>query len=73
MATPSVVWHGTKAQANLLMRILQKNCECVTDEGKPKFLCPGHRALVESQRFTDGLIAYQAIADRLRKEEFCEE
>ncbi|MDQ3811457.1 MAG: hypothetical protein M3336_14320 [Chloroflexota bacterium] len=71
MASKSVLWHGTQAEAVELLQALSRNCSCVISaEGVRLSTCAPHEMLSTSQRAVDGLLFARRIAARLRSEEF---
>lgn len=51
------IWKGTEAEALLLVAAIENNCTCsTTSEGAKMGNCSSHRAMLEDQRFCDGLI-----------------
>lgn len=67
-----VVWHGTVEEAMALEQALRNNCGCKFDpsSGARTATCPGHQALLDDQRWADGLLYARHIATRLQCEEF---
>jgi hypothetical protein len=53
-----VTWKGSKEEAELLIKAFAANCECDKDK---KLLCPSHQAMLEGQRFIDGLLFVKAM------------
>lgn len=66
---PSVIWKGTDSEGSELRAILERNCTC-SENGGRRILCPGHDALVHSQKFVDGLLFIRSRREKLNAEEF---
>ena len=64
------VWKGTERQSFELLGAIQRNCVCeYAPSGARTKLCMPHEALLNDQRWLDGLLFGRHIADRLRSEE----
>lgn len=67
----AVCWHGTKTESELLLAAIARNCACEFDKaGARTATCAPHKALIEDQRFADGLLFALKIRARLLREEF---
>jgi hypothetical protein len=65
------VWNGSLAERDELLRILSHNCACQYDSsGARSGLCTVHAAVINSQRFLDGLLFARRIVERLISEEW---
>lgn len=71
MVTAQVVWHGTKDEADDLLRALGRNCTCEyeTETGMKTSTCPGHEMMVGDQRAVDWLLFCRRNVVCLRREE----
>lgn len=68
-ASPAT-WHGTTAEAQLLVAAVNHYCTCVYDGGGALVaVCPAHRMLVEDQRALNGLLFARRIREQLIREE----
>jgi len=64
-------FHGTPEEAQALQKALAANCSCHYDEmGHCLERCEPHKALIEDQRFIDGLLTERNLRERLLKEEY---
>lgn len=71
MAKPTVIWHGTAQERDQLTGVFAKNCQCeYAPDGTRKTTCSVHQAMLEDQRFMDGLVYARTIAQRLTNEEW---
>jgi hypothetical protein len=67
-------FHGTPEEAEALQKALARNCTCHYDEmGTCLERCPPHEALIEDQRFIDGLLCERNLRETLLKEEWMAE
>ena len=57
-----VIFHGTQAEAEQMVTAFAHHCEC--DIAK-QYVCNGHKAMLESQRFVDSLLFMRRIRGRL--------
>lgn len=63
-------FHGTPEEAQALEQALRANCSCTYDEmGYCTERCVPHKALIEDQRFIDGLLCERNLREKLLKEE----
>lgn len=68
MATP--VWHGTQAESFALVNAIARNCQCTFGVmGIRTSTCEPHRAMVEDQRWMNGLLFMRRNAAKLEVEE----
>lgn len=66
-----VIWHGTQQESFELCTALTHNCTCEFGlMGARTTTCPPHEALAHNQRFSDGLLYYRHLRNRLLLEEF---
>jgi len=71
VGVPQVIWHGTNEEAARLLSAVQNNCECETDKhGAIVKLCSSHKAMVDDQRFMNGVLAYRQMRQALLHEEW---
>lgn len=72
MSVAPTTWHGTDQERVTLLAAMSNNCVCQYDDTNAVCLrrCPSHAALVEDQRFLDGLLFERRIVARLTQEEF---
>ena len=69
----SVEWHGNQDESQALVAAVGANCECSFGVmGVRISTCPPHKAMVEDQRFLDGLLFMRRQAAKLLEEESCE-
>jgi hypothetical protein len=69
--TTNVVWHGSESESRDLVKALEHNCTCVISaDGVRTTTCPPHKALIEDQRFVDGVLYARHISGRLIAEEW---
>lgn len=52
----AVQFHGTRAEAAVLLAALNRNCTCVYDGPAGTTRCAVHIAFANEQRFSDGLV-----------------
>jgi hypothetical protein len=66
-----VVWHGSAYERDLILELFAKNCTCEYHEDNQvrKVTCASHQAMLDSQRFMDGLVYARRLAKRLKEEE----
>lgn len=65
-----VVWKGNVEESQALVAAIARNCACETGlMGVRTSTCPPHQALLDNQRWLDGLLWMRHLADRLRAEE----
>jgi hypothetical protein len=63
-------FHGTPDEAEALQKALAANCHCRYDEmGYCLDRCAPHKALIEDQRFIDGLLCERNLRAKLLEEE----
>jgi hypothetical protein len=68
---PQVIWHGTSAEGLELVAAIARNCECVTNlGGVTTSMCSPHKAMLDDQRFMDGVLAYRHQREALLCEEW---
>jgi hypothetical protein len=71
--TMATIFHGDGAEAIRLEGALAAHCTCQFSESHFRTsTCAGHKALVEDQRFSDGLLWALHSADDLKAAEFKE-
>lgn len=71
MAAPT--FHGTTEEADDLVAALARNCECTfTPVGIRMSTCAVHDALINDQRWLDGLLFARRLVSVLTREEWTE-
>ena len=63
------VFHGDAIETRDLMRAIDHNCSCETNDGLVSGDCPAHRAMLD-QRWLNGLLFARYMTERLLVEEF---
>lgn len=66
----STIFHGTSDEQSALLEAFERNCDCTyAENGARSTCCAPHRALVEEQRFLDGLLFERWRAGQMLVEE----
>jgi hypothetical protein len=65
------IWNGTAAESAALLRAIERHCTCeVGITGALLRACATHAALVNNQRFLDGVLFARRLRQRLIAEEW---
>ena len=67
----TVIWPGNDEEKSEVLVAIGHHCECVYDSetNEKTSSCPSHLALVNDQKFVDGLVFYRRISECLKREE----
>lgn len=69
----AAIFHGEEYEARRLLAAIERNCTCTaladgTRKGPP---CAPHAALVDDQRFVNGVLCMRRLCIQLAREEYC--
>lgn len=73
MSEAKTQWHGDGDESKALLEAVTHNCECQFGAfGVRNKTCAPHQAMVDDQRFLDGLLMMRHMRDQLLAQEFTE-
>lgn len=64
-------WHGDNAESTALVAAISRHCACEYGEANERIVtCAPHQAMVDDQRFLDGLLEMRHYRNQLLAQEF---
>lgn len=70
----AAIFHGQEDEAQRLLAAIERNCTCTREPSGARtgLPCAPHAALLDDQRFVDGVLCMRRLRARLEREEWRE-